>query len=384
MFQLSYFKKVFFKQNCKDEEECKVFRLSRFEKIFWATILLFLIIYLTIYIIAYQKNQTLIKDHNKSVKSKTVMKDILKENYQEVVKYTTIIKEVPDQSIREALEDNETLRSIDYDLQNQSESLEKIIEEYVNGAFGLIYVNIDSFLDFHYSIIGEYTQLGAMATGEIEQSIQEHLFPPAFNRQLEGLNRILAKEFKTHARNHLQFIDKSLTQEVDTKLNSDLLERLKKDIEHNIKTQQIKITAVVSIGIAAMVAKVVASKVALKATSKIAIKSSAKVATKGASAGTAALGGTLCGPAVVICSPLLATAAWFGSDKLLLEADEYLNRDAFKKEIIASIDHQKEVLKADYKRIYIKSLHKLSKEMKEDYRKQPIHKKVRVKIIDKI
>jgi preprotein translocase subunit YajC len=356
-----------------------MFRLSKFEKIFWATILLFLVIYLTIYIVAYQKSKQTMKEHNK-----TVIKDILKENYEEVVKYTTIIKELPDRSIKEALENNATLAKIHYDLENQTQSLDKIIDTYINGAFGVIYRNIDSFLDFHYSVIGEYTELGAMATGKIEQSIQKRLFPKEFDEQIQGLNRIIAKEFKAHSQKHLAFMDKTLTKDIDTTLNAEVLERLKSDINHHIKTQQVKISAVVTIGIAAMVAKVVASKIAIKAYSKVAIKSSTKMATKGATTGAAAATGALCGPAVVICSPILATAAWFGSDKLLVEADEYLHRDQFKKEIIASIDQQKEVLKADYKRIYLKSLEKLSRQMREAYQEGKVIKKVRVKIIDKI
>ncbi|MBN2825813.1 MAG: hypothetical protein JXQ76_10840, partial [Campylobacterales bacterium] len=152
-----------------------MFKLSRFEKIFWATILLFLILYITIYIIAYQRSQSLV-DNNRSGQSTTVIKDILKEDYQKMVKYTTVIKEVDDESIKKALEDNQTLAALKYNLDNQQDSLNKIIDIYINHAFGSVYQNVDKFLDFHYSVIGEYSELGAMATGKIEQSIQKRLF----------------------------------------------------------------------------------------------------------------------------------------------------------------------------------------------------------------
>jgi len=361
-----------------------MFSLSKFEKIFWATILLFLILYITIYMIAYQKNQTLVEEHNISQADQTVMKEILKDNYKEVVKYTTIIKEVPDESIKKSLENNESIAAIDYNLKNQQESIAKIIDTYINQAFGTVYQNVENFLDFHYSIVGEYSELGAMATGKIEESIRKRLFGDEFDQEIKGLNRVVTREFKLHTQKHQEFLNEHLTQDVDLKLNSEILEKLHEDIEHNIKAQQLKIGAVMSIGIAAMVAKVVASKVALKATSKIAIKSSSKLAAKGATSGAAAATGALCGPAMVVCSPILATAAWFGSDALLIGADEYMNRDAFRKEIIEAIEYQKEVLKRDYKKLYGKSLHKLSHQMRQKYHEQPIKKKIRVKIIDKI
>lgn len=356
-----------------------MFQLSKFEKIFWVTILLFFILYITIYIIAYQKQLSTPREENK-----TVIKDILKENYQDVVKYTTIIKEIRDDSIQNSLEDNATLAVIQYNLDNNVEELEAKIDAQINHAFGVVYTNIDQFLDFHYSIIGEYSELGAMATGKIEQSIQERLFPPQFQRRIKRLAKTINKEFQRHTHKHLQFMDKVLTKKVDRELNVKVLQHLKSDIEHNIKSQQLKISAIVTISVAAMLTKVIASKIALKASSKMVIKSSAKLATKGATTGAAAASGALCGPAVIICSPLLATVAWFGSDALLLEADEYMHRDAFKKEIIASIDEQKEILKRDYKRLYGRSLRKLSHQMKEQYKQQEIKKKVRVKIIDKI
>jgi len=359
-----------------------MFKLSQFEKIFWATILLFFTLYITIYIIAYQKSESIMGKQED--KNKTIMKDLLKDKYQDVIKYTTVIKEIEDLSMKKALENNTTLAAIEYNLQNNKEELEKKIDAHLNHAFGVIYGNIDNFLDFHYSIVGEYTQLGAMATGKIEQSVQEKLFPPSFTLRIKRLDPLIAKEFQRHTQKHLNFVKSSLTKDVNMELNSDAFKRLNADIEHHVETQKLKISAIVTISIASMVAKVVASKIALKASSKVAIKSSAKLATKGASTGAAAATGALCGPAVVICSPVLATIAWFGSDALLLEADEYLHRDEFKKEIIASIDDQKEILKRDYKRIYGKSLEKLSQTIKAEYQKQEIKKKVRVKIIDKI
>ncbi len=359
-----------------------MFKLSKFEKIFWVTILLFLISYIGLYIIAYERNQRLIDDNTSQ--TSTIIKEILKEDYQKVVKYTTIIKEVEDKSIKEALENNQTLRKLAYDLQNQQESLNALIDTYINHAFGSVYQNVDNFLDFHYSVIGEYSQLGAMATGKIEQSIQKRLFPSEFETQLKGLNRVLTREFKLHTQKHLDFVKATLTRNVDMQLNAKILNKLHEDIEHHIATQQLKIGTVLSIGIAAMVAKVVASKVALKATTKVAIKSSSKLAAKGATTGAAAATGALCGPAVVICSPVLATVAWFGSDALLVGADEYLNRDTFRKEIIATLEEQKEILRQDYKTMYAKSLQKLSRQIQQEYAKQPLKKKIKVKIIDKI
>jgi len=356
-----------------------MFKLSQFEKIFWLTIVLFLILYITLSIVAFQNHANAPHEANQ-----TVMGEIFQSDYQKIVQYTTVVEEVEDTTIQKALEENATQASIAYNLQYNIDELDKKIDKHINHAFGVVYAHVDTFLDFHYSVVGEYSELGAMATGEIENYIQKQLFPPQFQRRIARINPLIAQEFTRHTQKHLGFINQTLTQNIDRGVNLALLQRIQSDIQSNITTQQNKITAVVSVGVASTVAKVVASKIAIKAYSKAAIKSSSKLATKGVTTGAAAATGALCGPAVVICAPVLASVAWFGSDAIIVQADEYMHRNALKKEIIASIEHQKEVLKRDYKRIYGRSLHKLSRQIQEAYAKERFKKRIQRKIIDRL
>ena len=88
----------------------------------------------------------------------------------------------------------------------------------------------------------------------------------------------------------------------------------------------------------------------------------------------------MCGPAAIICSPLLAAAAWFGTDAILVTGDEYLHRDEFKQEIIRSINQQKRSLKDGYKKIYGDALSEESSKIIEKYKEAKVKKKIRKRI----
>lgn len=45
----------------------------------------------------------------------------------------------------------------------------------IDDAFNSIEENLDVFLDFHYSVAGEYTELGATAINNIEATIEKKL-----------------------------------------------------------------------------------------------------------------------------------------------------------------------------------------------------------------
>lgn len=84
----------------------------------------------------------------------------------------------------------------------------------------------------------------------------------------------------------------------------------------------------------------------LKTGTKVAAKSGAKLALKSSTSLGAGTSGTFCGPASIICVPILAITTWFGFDYVVSKADEKLNREEFESELKAELMAQKENFKA--------------------------------------
>lgn len=84
----------------------------------------------------------------------------------------------------------------------------------------------------------------------------------------------------------------------------------------------------------------------LKTGAKLAAKSGAKLALKSSTSLGAGASGALCGPASVVCVPILAITTWFGFDYVISKADEKLNRVEFEAELKIELMAQKANFKA--------------------------------------
>ena len=344
--------------------------MSTFEKIFWTTIAIFFVAFIVLQILAFQNR---IKLDNQPIEDKPVSEKIFKEIIKDVERI------LPDERISKNLENNQTLGLINQNLNVELRGLYGGIDTQIEKSFEGVYTNIDTFLDFHYSVIGEYSELGAAATGEIEKTIQDKLFGSSFQTNIEQATQNIHQEYKTRVTNHLKNIDIHATKGVDQALNFQVLGKLQNDIQHNIVIQQSKLGIVLVAGIGAKVINVISAKLATKAASKLVAKGAIKIGAKVSAAGSGAAAGTLCGPLIWICSPIAATIAWFGTDAAIIAGDEYLHREEFKREIIASIDKQKRALREKIKNSYFLSFEKISKETQQNYKHAPIQKKVKIR-----
>ncbi len=344
--------------------------MSTFEKIFWATIAIFFVAFLILQVLAFQNR---IKLNHQPVEDKPVSEKILKEIIRDVEKI------LPDDRISKNLENNQTLALINQNLNVELRGLYGGIDTQIEQPFESVYANIDNFLDFHYSVIGEYSELGAAATGEIEKTIQDKLFGSNFQTNIDYAIQNIHKEYKTRVANHLKNIDIHATKGIDQSLNFQALGKLQNDIHQNIIIQQSKLGIVLVASIGAKIVNVISAKLAAKAASKLMAKGAIKIGAKAGAASSGAAAGTLCGPLVWICSPIAATIAWFGTDAAIIAGDEYLHREEFKKEIIASINKQKRELRDKIKDSYFSAFEKISKQTQEIYKHTPIKKRVKIR-----
>lgn len=346
-------------------------KMSSFEKLFWIVLFLFFIAYMFLVIMASKNSSSSIADNNKSnISSPGIIQEI------EVI--------VNSDRIRKNLENNKTVEEIKTNLKKNIFILDKTIDKEINYAFHSVYSNIDSFLDFHYSVIGEYIELGGMATGKMEKMIEEKLFGSDFSIRMDDALHVVSDEYEIRLSDHFNFISQEATVQVDMNLNSKIVTELKDKIDQNMKIQGAKIATLVTAKVAPAIVKIAVTKITAKSSSKIAAKLAIKLGAKSTAAATGAAGGALCGPAFWICSPIAAGVLWFGTDAVVSSLDELYNRDEFKQDIMDSLVRQQNDLKKKLKKTYQDSAHKLSEEIIVKYKQTPNKETKRVRVKEKI
>ena len=347
---------------------------SKFEKIFWGTILFFLCIFIILHFFASRKY------YQSRSKQKSTEESVEVKKTKTITIFREIEVIVDSDRMRENLENNETLRLIVEDLQAKTENTKKTINLQSKKLFESVYANIDKFLDFHYSVVGEYVELGSMATGEMEKYIQQKLFGDSFGRQMEDMLQNISINHKKNIQSHLDVIGSYANKGVDPTLNTQAIARLKEDIHHHILLQQGKIGTLIIATLATKITKVVATKLAAKQATIIASKVGVKVGMKSAAAITGATAGVACGPFVWICSPIAAATLWFGTDAVVVSVDEHLHRETFKQEIITALNKQQNKLSTKLIKHYENSIKEFSTNAQQSYKETTTKEKKRVKI----
>lgn len=237
--------------------------------------------------------------------------------------------------------------------------IEQRVSERIDVAFAPVYAQIPVFLDFHYSVIGEYTELATALGGELGGELQRILFTEiGFDERMEaamdGIREDGDAVFATlMSRLRQQLQQRFDLDEVELGLLSTVVTLSSEDAMKRFGSSELLMKGagtVVGVGaVAAVVAKTVGKKLSAKLATKVAGKTAIKAAGFGSGAASGATAGLLCGPAAWVCSPVAAvavgTAFWLATDKLVVEADEYLNRDTFEAEMRLAIDEEKQRIK---------------------------------------
>lgn len=255
-------------------------------------------------------------------------------------------------------------------LKQETTNIYNVIDTNIDTAFAPMEKNVDMFLDFHYSVLGGYTELGAAAINKIEATIEKKLVNSDFKANMNVAFKKIDSKFDDSVKNHLDVIHRSAIVGVDLELNKKILRKLEKDIDDLRLKQVRKLNTVSGVKFVPKIVKKISTKIAVKATSIIV----ASVTDVGAftTVGTAALAGSACGPFVWICSPVFAATAWLTSDAIVVSVDEHFNREEFKRDILKMINEEKRLLKNDIKMKYKKSLEELSKKVKLKYKKTAV------------
>lgn len=237
-----------------------------------------------------------------------------------------------------------------------------VLNEQIDRAFNQMESNVDDYLDWYYSLSGEYARLAKLMTGEIEKYMEDQLAERL--KQEESLKPVLAgievalanyKDITDEYQKNVQNIlvsNRLLVPEFGANgISSTASDRLLVMQTHfDVVSMRNRVAGgVAAAGIGAtIIAKIVGKgifKAAGKALTKVAVAKAAGTA-GGAFIG-ATIGSVVPGAGTVAGGMLGGAIAGVIMDKVLLKLEEEISREDFKKEIIGSIRESRDKFKND-------------------------------------
>ena len=234
-----------------------------------------------------------------------------------------------------------------------------LLEGQVDRAFDQMAGNVDSYLDWYYSLTGEYSRIAKLMMGEIETYMEttlaeklkeEESFKPiaAAIEAAFAMRQTAATEYQQSVK---EILDRGRLTVAESSVKSianigldDILTLPSHADEVTLKSRLA--SGAVATGVGAVAAKVASKglfKAAAKALSKVAV-SKATGAAVGAGVGMAA-GSVIPGVGTVIGGVIGGVIAGLFVDKALLKLEEAISRESFKNEILASIGESRMKLK---------------------------------------
>ncbi|GAA9028590.1 hypothetical protein Taitung21_02240 [Helicobacter pylori] len=236
-------------------------------------------------------------------------------------------------------------------LSSSKDKMYSKVDAQIDNLFDPIENNVDKFLDWHYSLKGNYSELallvakklGLSVEGALFNKLQEKFLGADYKQRLKTMTDNISDAFISLLRQHKKDTEKIATQGVtDIPQVAESLKNIDDQIERDL---QLKMGFAVAIGATTGVgAGKLMKRLAPKLVEKLGAKLGAKFLAK--------FGGGV-----------LST---LGADAAFNYIDEWLHRDDFKKEILNNINEVKKNLKESYKMGFDNSITKFSQGLQED------------------
>ncbi len=244
-------------------------------------------------------------------------------------------------------------------LSSSKDKMYSKVDAQIDNLFDPIENNVDKFLDWHYSLKGNYSELAFLVAKKLGLSVEDALFNKLqekflgadYKQRLKTTTNNISDAFISLLRQHKKDTEKIATQGVAD--IPQVVESLKNIDDRTERDLKLKMGFAAAIGATAGVgAGKLMKRLVPKLVEKLGTKLGAKVGAKFlAKFGIAVWGGVL---------------STLGADVAFNYIDEWLHRDDFKKEILNNINEVKENLKESYKMGFDNSITKFSQGLQED------------------
>ncbi len=240
-------------------------------------------------------------------------------------------------------------------LSSSKDKMYSKVDAQIDNLFDPIEHNVDKFLDWHYSLKGNYSELALFVAKKLGLSVEDALFNKLqekflgadYKQRLKTMTDNISDAFISLLRQHKKDTEKIATQGVAD--IPQVVESLKNIDDRTERDLKLKMGFAAAIGATAGVgAGKLMKRLVPKLVEKLGTKLGAKFLAK---FGIAVGGGVL---------------STLGADVALNYIDEWLHRDEFKKEILNNINEMKKNLKESYKISFDNSITKFSQEFQKD------------------
>ncbi len=224
----------------------------------------------------------------------------------------------------------------------------------IDNLFDPIEHNVDKFLDWHYSLKGNYSELALLVAKKLGLSVEDALFNKLqekflgvdYKQRLQTMTDNISDAFISLLHQHKKDTEKIATQGVAD--IPQVVESLKNIDDRTERDLKLKMGFAAAIGATAGVG---AGKLMKRLVPKLVEKLGTKLGAKFLVKFGIAVGGVL---------------STLGADVAFNYIDEWLHRDDFKKEILNNINEMKKNLKESYKMGFDNSITKFSQEFQKD------------------
>lgn len=229
------------------------------------------------------------------------------------------------------------------------------VDAAVKEAFAGIEPGVERYLDWYFTVIGEYQRLGAWAAGDLAgrlgRELETHVFggPGAFAARIEALDGALERETQAslgHLAGAVQARVREGLQAQPCRFEGVDLRPLL-HFERDAARAGISLGAGVAAGLAvralaARAAASVASRLAAKRTFQVAGRLGGGVAAKRAGSITLSAAGAAAacapgGPLAALCAIGAGVVAWLAVDHAMVRIDEALFRDEMRADLLAAL-----------------------------------------------
>lgn len=225
------------------------------------------------------------------------------------------------------------------------EAVDAVVIEFLDPAldrvFAPVRAGIPAYADFHYTVLGEYTELAEAVLGRVSSGVQDKMFA-GFDARLQaemaGLDTQLVAAYVAAINGRLEALRASLANPdvdfgpVTQKAIADAQARFAVTLPVGLMASA-AVTGGAAKAATAGMAKALVKKIAAKTTAKAAGKLGATIAGGGAGA----LACSWAGPVAVACGAAAGIAAWFAVDAAIVRLDEVFTRPDFEAELCALV-----------------------------------------------
>jgi hypothetical protein len=233
---------------------------------------------------------------------------------------------------------------------------EKRVDTSLDQLFADVELGVDQYLDWYFTVIGEYERLAVVATGDLGQfmteELERHLFAETrFGERLAAANQAIVQT----SEQQMSALHQRLGHQAEIGVQAKPCGLGELDLSAFGDIERDRIRASTAAGGGALIAVTSSKLLAKKTTAAVVGKVSAKKsftaaaaligktsAKKGGSILLSAAGGAaMCapgGPLAAVCGIVAGIVVWFTFDKVLIEIDEALFRDEMRSDILAVLE----------------------------------------------